>query len=88
LPFYAALLAHQGQPVDQAAYLAYDSRTRGLKWISSLPLPHAAEQLRDGLAEDLRQLHAGQPLPALGEGQACEFCAARGLCRRDDWSAA
>ena len=23
---------------------------------------------------------------ALGTGKACTFCAARGLCRRDDWS--
>jgi ATP-dependent helicase/nuclease subunit B len=87
LPFYAALLAHLDQPVAQAAYLGYEHRTRGLKLVPSRPLPHAAEQLRDGLATDLRQLHAGQPLPALGEGQACEHCVARGLCRRDDWSA-
>ena len=25
-------------------------------------------------------------LPALGEGVACEYCAARGLCRRDHWA--
>jgi ATP-dependent helicase/nuclease subunit B len=28
----------------------------------------------------------GAQMPALGEGTACEFCAARGLCRRDWWS--
>jgi ATP-dependent helicase/nuclease subunit B len=25
-------------------------------------------------------------MPALGEGQACAYCEARGLCRRDQWS--
>jgi ATP-dependent helicase/nuclease subunit B len=25
-------------------------------------------------------------LPALGEGMACEYCAARGLCRKDFWA--
>jgi ATP-dependent helicase/nuclease subunit B len=28
----------------------------------------------------------GAPLPALGEGMACEYCAARGLCRKDFWA--
>jgi hypothetical protein len=23
------------------------------------------------------------PMPAMGEGKACEYCEARGLCRRD-----
>jgi ATP-dependent helicase/nuclease subunit B len=27
----------------------------------------------------------GQPLPALGDGAACDFCQARGLCRKDFW---
>jgi ATP-dependent helicase/nuclease subunit B len=31
-------------------------------------------------------LRGGAGLPALGEGASCEYCAARGLCRRDDWS--
>ena len=26
------------------------------------------------------------PLPALGEGSVCEWCAARGLCRKDFWN--
>ena len=25
----------------------------------------------------------GAPMPAMGEGKACEYCEARGLCRRD-----
>ena len=29
---------------------------------------------------------AGAPLPALGEGSVCEFCAVRGLCRKDYWA--
>jgi ATP-dependent helicase/nuclease subunit B len=27
-------------------------------------------------------------LPAIGEGSACDYCAARGLCRKDFWSVA
>ena len=37
-------------------------------------------------ADELRRLRAGAALPPLGEGAACEYCVARGLCRRDHWS--
>ncbi len=87
LPFYAVLLALQGDPADSAAYIAYDSKTQGLRDFSSKALTERAEALRMGLAEDLRALHAGEPLRALGEGRACEHCDMRGLCRRDDWQA-
>jgi ATP-dependent helicase/nuclease subunit B len=30
----------------------------------------------------------GAALPALGEGVACDFCKARGLCRKDFWATA
>ncbi len=46
--------------------------------------------LRDALIEsiltDMDRIARGTPLPALGEGKACEYCAARGLCRKDFWN--
>ena len=46
--------------------------------------------LRDTLIEsilhDMARIAEGAPLPALGEGSACDYCAARGLCRKDFWS--
>jgi len=33
------------------------------------------------------RVREGAALPALGEGVACDWCAARGLCRRDHWTA-
>ena len=46
--------------------------------------------LRDDLIEsiltDMARINRGAALPALGEGKACEYCAARGLCRKDFWS--
>ena len=41
----------------------------------------------EAIPSELRRIAQGAPLPALGEGRVCEFCAARGLCRRDAWSA-
>ncbi|MEK8029655.1 PD-(D/E)XK nuclease family protein [Ideonella sp. DXS29W] len=91
LAFYAALLACDERgglrpEVVNAAYLALDDRH------APVSLPHAgvgesAMLLIDGLAAELARLRAGEPMQALGQGAVCEHCEARGLCRRDHWSA-
>jgi ATP-dependent helicase/nuclease subunit B len=47
-------------------------------------------QLRDALIDnillDMARIAQGAILPALGEGKACDYCAARGLCRKDFWT--
>ncbi len=89
LAFYAALLPEENL---RAAYL---SITDGRSATAQRPATHlfeqpeilqARERLRQGLVEDLSRVAAGQTLPALGEGRVCEFCAARGLCRKDFWA--
>ena len=35
----------------------------------------------------VERIDAGTPLRPLGEGSVCSWCAARGLCRKDWWSA-
>ena len=82
LAFYAALLA---EPALQAAYLNVSERG------DVVPVPHtdverARELLLAAIADDLARIEAGAAMPALGEGRACEYCGARGLCRRDFWS--
>ena len=46
--------------------------------------------LRDGLIDsillDMARIGGGATMPALGEGKACDYCAARGLCRKDFWT--
>lgn len=89
LAFYAALVAGAGDAAPGsigAAYLALDDRA------SPVELPHArvgetAALLVQGLGDELRRLRAGEPMQALGRGEICEHCEARGLCRRDQWSA-
>jgi ATP-dependent helicase/nuclease subunit B len=86
LAFYAALMAEQSQAIGTlaAAYMALDDS----ETIHVLPHPdveRSAKQLLSGVAQDLKQIRAGTPLPALGEGAVCETCEARGLCRRDQW---
>ncbi|WP_428425211.1 PD-(D/E)XK nuclease family protein [Methylibium sp.] len=87
LPFYAALLgAVRGAPPGgvQAAYLSLDGR-EGVSLLPHANVADSAVTLLEGIAADFTRLRAGAPLPALGEGSACEYCSARGLCRRDHW---
>ncbi|MCB2019006.1 MAG: PD-(D/E)XK nuclease family protein, partial [Hydrogenophaga sp.] len=86
IAFYAALL---GEETVRGGYLSItDSRvTQGrdpaTRWVEQPELGVAREHLLAGIAQDLGRIAAGHGLPALGEGRVCEFCAARGLCRKD-----
>lgn len=83
LAFYAALQADPAAPL-RAAYVNVGERgeTRAFE-------AQGIEQLRDallaGMRADLDRIAQGAPLPALGEGSVCDWCAARGLCRKDFW---
>lgn len=86
LAVYALLMGAEAEGAQQRAlYLALDE-SKGVEALEHPEVGHSAAVLIDGLADDLLAIHAGQPLPALGEGAACEYCEMRGLCRRDDWA--
>jgi ATP-dependent helicase/nuclease subunit B len=85
LAFYASLVGAESALPLRAFYLAMDA-TRGLEMHEHVDVAASAEALVNGLGEDLRRLRRGASLPPLGEGAACEYCDARGLCRRDHWS--
>ena len=83
LAFYALLLDDERL---RAAYLNISERGKVVE------VPHeqvqlASHLLKAGVQSELRRITQGAPLPALGEGRACEFCGARGLCRKDGWNA-
>ncbi len=82
LAFYAALQSHD---TLRAAYVNV-SEKEGSKTFEQKDVVAVRDALIEGIAHDLRRIAEGAPLPALGEGDACEFCAARGLCRRDFWA--
>ena len=86
LAFYAALMPSE---TVRAAYLSItDTRAEpAALLLEQSQILLAREQLLQGLAHDMSRLAAGAPMPALGEGRVCGFCAARGLCRKDHWSA-
>ena len=82
LAFYAALLA------DDTLAAAYVNL--GEKQLTKTYAQPEIVDLRDALIgsvlSDMSRIADGAPLPALGEGKACDFCAARGLCRKDFWA--
>ena len=83
LAFYAALLVDD---TLRAAYVNVGERG-ATETVEQPDVVEARDALVDGITEDLQRIAEGAVLPALGEGRACEFCAARGLCRKDSWHA-
>jgi ATP-dependent helicase/nuclease subunit B len=83
LAFYAALV---GEESLQAAYLNVGERGE-VKEVKHGDVLQGRELLKQAIVQDLTRIAQGAPMPALGEGRVCEFCAARGLCRRDFWDA-
>ena len=83
LAFYAALLPDE---TLRAAYLSLSEGREGKAWIEQPEVLPARDALLAGLPHDLQRIADGHPMPALGEGAACDYCAARGLCRKDFWT--
>ncbi|HUG22065.1 PD-(D/E)XK nuclease family protein [Piscinibacter sp.] len=87
LAFYAALMAQQSEATGEiaAAYLALDE-AEGIKVIEHRNVEASGRRLVEGVGRELARLRDGAAMPALGEGRACAYCEARGLCRRDHWA--
>lgn len=79
LAFYGALLDDASV---QAAFVSL-SESDGVKTVPHPDIGAASQALRQGIQSDMQAIAAGQPLHALGEGTACDYCAVRGLCRKD-----
>ena len=80
LAFYAALV---GDETLQAAYVNVNEKLS--KTYAQPDIDHSRSALIEGILDDMQHISQGKPLPALGEGAACDYCAARGLCRKDFW---
>jgi len=84
LAFYAALLEDD---TLEAMYL-HIAESGPAKAFVQPDIVALRDQLVDAIRHDMAQIAAGAPMPALGAGSACDYCAARGMCRRDFWSPA
>ncbi|MFZ3128065.1 MAG: PD-(D/E)XK nuclease family protein, partial [Rhodoferax sp.] len=82
IAFYAALLPHD---TLEAAYVNVGERDA----TRAYPQPdvvQARDALVEGILHDMDRIAQGAALPALGDGSACDYCQARGLCRKDFWT--
>jgi ATP-dependent helicase/nuclease subunit B len=79
LPFYAALLSDD--PL-RAAYVNLGEK-EPTKSYDQEAIVDLRDDLIDSILSDMSRIAEGAKLPAMGEGKACDFCDARGLCRRD-----
>jgi ATP-dependent helicase/nuclease subunit B len=80
LAFYAAVVG--ADPIE-AAYVNISEKES--KTYAQADIDHSRSALIEGILDDMQNISQGKPLPALGEGTACDYCAARGLCRKDFW---
>jgi ATP-dependent helicase/nuclease subunit B len=81
IAFYAALLSHD---TLQGAYVNVGEREATKPYLQ----PHVVEArdaLVEGILHDMAHIAQGAALPALGDGTVCDFCNARGMCRKDFW---
>lgn len=79
LAFYAALL---NEDELAGAYVSLGEKEPTRSYVQT-DIVELRDQLIESIVADMSRIAEGAPLPALGEGTACGFCAARGLCRRD-----
>ncbi|WP_296508598.1 PD-(D/E)XK nuclease family protein [Rhodoferax sp.] len=82
IAFYAALLPHD---TVHAAYINIGERDGTVPQVQE-HIVEARDALIEGIAHDMQRVAEGHALPALGDGPACDYCQARGLCRKDFWS--
>ncbi len=82
LAFYAALLSDD---TLAGAYVNLGEK-EPTKTYAQSDIVALRDQLLEGVLDDMGRIAAGTAMPAMGEGKACDYCAARGLCRKDFWS--
>lgn len=83
LASYAMFEAARGNTVRAAGLASIDGDTVAL---APAQIDEPAEHTRAQLL--LRTIEAGAALPANGAARVCDFCQARGLCRKDYWRSA
>jgi ATP-dependent helicase/nuclease subunit B len=75
----------RGHKVEQAGWVSVrEASVAQRDYMLNLTQEHLSE-LEDQMTQDLSKVWAGQDLPANGPDQVCQYCDARGLCRKGMW---
>ena len=86
-----ALAAHlPGRVIEQAEWVSLKSDLKKAddKIVRAYPvenLPVMMEQFSDQLNQDLKVLWARKPMKAFAPDSVCQYCEARGICRKGMW---
>jgi ATP-dependent helicase/nuclease subunit B len=86
-----AVAAHlPGRKIEQAEWVSLkaDIKRGEDKIVRAHPIenmPEAMEQFSDQLSEDLEVLWARKPMKAFAPDSVCQYCEARGICRKGMW---
>lgn len=86
-----AIAAHlPGRTIEQAEWVSLkaDLKKADDKIVRAHPvenMPEAMEQFSDQLNEDLEVLWARKPMKAFAPDSVCQYCEARGICRKGMW---
>jgi len=87
LAFYAALMMQQHTSSELVSgYLPLDNKESKLNMLYLREVNEAAHLLLEGIGSELQRLREGAGLRPLGRGRVCDYCDARGLCRKDHWA--
>ena len=81
IAFYAALMPHDSL---RAGYVNV-GESDGTELVEQKDVVQARDALIHGILDDMEAIRNGAVLAAMGEGDGCDYCAARGLCRKDFW---
>lgn len=75
----------RGHIVEQAGWVSVREAVGDQRdYLLDLTQEHFSE-LEEQMTQDLSKVWAGQDLPANGPDQVCQYCDARGLCRKGMW---
>jgi ATP-dependent helicase/nuclease subunit B len=86
-----AIAAHlPGRTIEQAEWVSLkaDLKKADDKIVRAYPveqMPKMMEQFSDQLNEDLEVLWARKPMKAFAPNSVCQYCEARGICRKGMW---
>ena len=82
LAFYAALFEND---TLKGAYVSITEKEQTKAYLQK-NIVELRDELVQGIQTDMLGIKNNHPLLALGEGASCEYCSARGLCRKDFWA--
>jgi ATP-dependent helicase/nuclease subunit B len=82
LPFYGLL---SDTPLANALYVPLEATRDVIKEVDAPDYATWQQSLAAQIAHSMQAIDRGAPMPATGPESVCQYCDARGLCRKGAW---